>query len=72
MTDEKKTRTRKFPAARHRIAEFFRNNPHEELTQQDVCAKFSCSRDTVQNAMNDLLVSGEVERVIVYRGKECR
>jgi DNA-binding GntR family transcriptional regulator len=50
-----------------RLREFFEANPGEELTQQDIAAKFGASPRTVANAICTLHKHGLLQRAVVYR-----
>jgi predicted transcriptional regulator len=52
-----------------RVRAFFQANPFEELTVEDVAAKFSCTRSTAENALSRLSGEGLLQRASVYRVK---
>ena len=45
---------------RRRIETFYRNNPGEWLTWDDLCTKFDCSKDQARNALQALRDDGRV------------
>jgi len=55
------------PSIPQRLVAFFRANPHEELTVEDIAAKFDCSLATAQNAVSVARESISLERVTIYR-----
>lgn len=52
-----------------RISKFFRDNPDEELTPQQVMEKFSISDATDSKCMQELEACGQIERVFVVRNR---
>jgi len=52
-----------------RIAEYFERNPEEELTEADLCVKFSITRQTSRSVISALKNQGfiVVEKVTVVR-----
>ena len=52
-----------------RLIAFFRANPDEELTIDDIAAKFGCNRGTAIRAICIARQSIDIERVMVYRLK---
>jgi len=50
-----------------RLLAFFRANPNEELTLDDVIAKFDCTPATARKALCVAGQKGAIERVSVYR-----
>ena len=50
-----------------RLRRFFANNPFEELSVDDVAAKFGCQRGTAEHAVATLRQDGLIERVSIYR-----
>jgi Fic family protein len=54
-----------------RVRLFFEQNPHEELSVEDMRTKFECSVDTIHAALKDLKDGGFLERSIIYRRTEA-
>lgn len=52
-----------------RLQAFFRDNPHEELSVQDMTVKFGCTKNTIRDALRTM--EGQMERVLVYRLKQA-
>lgn len=52
-----------------RVERFFRNNPDEFLTLDDMAVKFEASRESCQWAVRDLKKEGSIESAHVYRAK---
>ncbi len=50
------------------LRDFFRRNPHEELSIDDAVAKFD-RQPSVRNTLSKLVGEGVLERVSVYRLK---
>jgi len=50
-----------------RLATYFRNNPEEWLTYEDICAKFECSRAMAQHAVSALKVDRRIRCDYVIR-----
>lgn len=50
-----------------KLLEFFVNNPDEELTYDDIAAKFDVNRHQAMNAVNRLHQAGKLESVHVVR-----
>jgi response regulator of citrate/malate metabolism len=46
----------------HRIVEFFAANPDEELTIDDIAAKFGCTKGTARVAVHRASERGQVVR----------
>jgi len=64
------TTPRHYPSsAPGRIAEFFRDNPDEELLQDDLYTKFGGEKNTVRMAVARLISEGLIESVRVIRVK---
>lgn len=53
-----------------RIAAFFEANPDEELTKEDMMAKFGASEHSVVQALWRLKGDGTVDRHVVYRAAQ--
>jgi AraC-like DNA-binding protein len=54
-----------------RVRQFFEQNPHEELSVEDMCTKFECSVDTIQAAIKEMKDAGFLRRSIIYRRTEA-
>ncbi len=52
------------------INEFFRNNPHEELTPEQVAVKFDLSQEEASQAISYLIKRGLLEQVQLIRTKQ--
>lgn len=50
-----------------RLVRFFKENPDEELTYPDICAKFGCSYGGAKNAVFNLRQEGALECAHVIR-----
>lgn len=55
-----------------RIAAFFAANPDEELTKEDIMAKFDASEHSADQALWRLKGEGLVARHVVYRAAEAQ
>lgn len=53
-----------------RLAAFFRSNPDEELTIDDIATKFGCTRETAIRGLCIARHTVDIERVMVYRLRE--
>lgn len=52
---------------RYRLLEFFRNNPGEELTHDDLVVKFGVNKRTAEGAIAQMKSLGELESVHIIR-----
>jgi predicted transcriptional regulator of viral defense system len=52
------------------IVAFYRENPNEWLTIEDVVAKFGCASTTARAALGQLTTTGQLVRVSIYRTPE--
>lgn len=50
-----------------RLSQFFADNPDEELSYDDITAKFNCSRGTAEQAVSRLKADRLLESVHVIR-----
>ncbi len=57
-------------SAASRLIEFFRACPDEELSAEQIAAKFGVRRRTVYKILADLRQGGEIECVYVVRRRE--
>lgn len=53
-----------------RIADYFVRNPNEELSHDDACIKFNCTKRGLSAALVRLRARGSVESVRVIRGRK--
>jgi hypothetical protein len=53
-----------------RLKRFYEDNPEEELTFPDICAKFSCSYGAAAEAVKQLRHLGFLESVSVIRTRK--
>jgi biotin operon repressor len=53
-----------------KIREFFRANPDEYLTKEDIVTKFGFTRNQVNRAMDSLKARGMIDSTYVYRIKK--
>jgi len=55
-------------SARRRVRQWYAENPHEELTMQQMQIKFGITACNAKRILCDLKREGLVRSVIVYRG----
>lgn len=55
----------------NRIAQYFSDNPHEELTYSDIAAKFSATERSAYSRVSELCLDGTLETVTVIRRKSA-
>jgi hypothetical protein len=53
-----------------RLRSFYEDNLFEELSAEDVMAKYGCRRGSADNALSNLVREGLLERVSVWRVAE--
>jgi DNA-binding transcriptional MocR family regulator len=53
-----------------KIRSFFRENPDEYLTKEDLVAKFGFTKNQVDRAMDSLKARGLIDSTYVYRVKK--
>ncbi len=53
------------------LQRYFDNNPTEELSLEDIAAKFGCEIKTAKNAVSELNHKLEVVQVVRRRGVEA-
>lgn len=54
-----------------RIRTFFRENPHEILSKEDMCVKFNVTRHQLDNLLRVLNTEGIAYRRVMVCGKEA-
>jgi len=52
-------------ALKHRLINFFVDNPDEELTVEDICVKFDCTEPQVRVTISKINESSEIKLDIV-------
>lgn len=54
-----------------RIRTFFRENPHEILSKEDMCVKFGVTRQQLDNLLRVLNTEGVAHRRVMVCGSEA-